>query len=149
MEPRRNEEAQAHIRLSSHTKKKGGGQDILSLLKNVQTPSGAHPASYSVYTSVPSRDKSCWDVMWSLTTIYYRDKESVEPCIHSPIRLRGVRRDNFTFYLSCIDYAPGNCSHSLRSLSMLTLGSYFDMLSEGWPRHDRTFCDSAVLSVRP
>jgi hypothetical protein len=52
----------------------------------------AHPASSSLDAVAPFRASS-----WPLTPISWRRWEWVEMHLHSPTRLLGARRDNFTF----------------------------------------------------
>jgi hypothetical protein len=72
-----------------------GARDI-SLFQNVQTGSGAHPASYSVRTGILSQSKGVGSWSSSLTSIYCWGQEWVELLLC----LNVVDRENFTFTFS-------------------------------------------------
>ena len=81
--------------------KSGKGQDIFFfLLQNVQTSSGAHPATYLIGTGVRSQA-----VKWQEHKVNHISTSSAEfknewSCTSSPpICLHGTDRDHFTFHI--------------------------------------------------
>jgi hypothetical protein len=71
-------------------------QKFFSLLQNLQTNFGAHPAPYSMDTIRLPRGKSA-GAFWTLTSTQRKGKERVELQLYSPVRLHGPEKDSCTF----------------------------------------------------